>query len=262
MIQRKRFLEIDSFAVYYGPGSLKDLAEFDAVILEPGNHAPADVEWLKKQGTLVMAYVSVMEVGERHVLWPRVTDDMILCRQGVPVKQDAYGTFLMDLTSSRWKGLLSHHIGALIAREKYDGFFLDTIGDVEAPNLPKQSELIKEAVEWVRNVRKWFPNAVIVQNNGLEILCQQTTPMLDGITWENPPLELKSAEGWVARIVERLDSLRKSHELKVMVLFDGSENMSRKEWILRSRFADQNQYIAYFAPTHFIGDVNAWRGYR
>lgn len=259
MIQRTRFQSIESFALNYGPDNIEAFKGYDVVVVEPENHTPEEIDELRQSNTIVLAYVSMMESGPHHVLWPKVTPSMYLKDATGPVRQEMYNTTLMDLTVDKWRGLVSRHIGQLLKVGHYDGVFLDTLGDIERPYLPKQTQIYEAACEWIAQLRGWFPNSIIIQNNGLEFVCLRTAPYVDGFVWENPPLDEKSAQTWVARIADRLHELERQHHLKVITLFDGVEEMDRRSWVLRRSFVTTHRFVGYFAPRHYIGDVDAWR---
>lgn len=259
VILRNRFQEIESIAVNYRTDGVEKLREYDAVVLEPLNHTPEEIQELKRNNTIVLAYVSMMESGPHHVLWPKVTPSMYLSDANGPVRQEMYDTTLMDLTVDKWRGLVARQIGELLKVGRYDGVFMDTLGDIERPYLPKQTQVYEAACEWIAQLRSWFPDAIFVQNNGLEFLCLRTAPNLDGIVWENPPLGDKSAQAWVARIADRLHDLERSHTLKLITLFDGVEEMERRDWLLKRSFSNTHRFLSYFAPRHYIGDPDSWR---
>lgn len=247
--------EVHHFAVHYGGGVISDLTSFDLAVVEPAHYTPTEISWLQSRGTRVLAYVSVVEIGDYHDLFSNVSREDFLFCDGEPMRQPAYGTYLLDLTSARWRGTLLHHVGTLLTQGGYDGVFLDTIGDVEMPNLPDSFAQVDAAVQFVQNIRRWFPDAWIVQNNGLELLCLRTAQWLDGIVWENPPIDDKESVMWVARITDRLHELAKSHQVASLLLFDGMERMERPALLVRRRFADSHGFPIYFAHTHYQSEV-------
>ncbi|QSO51129.1 endo alpha-1,4 polygalactosaminidase [Alicyclobacillus curvatus] len=252
-MSREAFKSIKKFAVYYGPKNIMALGNYDCVIIEPSRFSDEDIILLKERGALVIAYVTVMEIGPIHKdHWAALREEDFLHRDGKRIEKVEYNTFLLDLTSARWRALLHQEVGKLLAHRGFDGILLDTIGDVEDYGLPDSARQIEAAGEIVAGLRRWFPKAIIIQNNGLEALCLHTAPYLDGITWENPPISQKPSRTWVKLIADRLDSLSKAHGVTIMTLYDRAENLPRKEWIRCRRFADEHGYLSYFAPTHYL----------
>jgi len=250
---REKFKSIRNFSVYYGPSNLPGLATYDCVIIEPSRFTDTDIAALRLRGTLVIGYVTAMEVGPvHHPQWSQLAESDFLHNGGERIAKESYNTYLLDLTSNRWRALLHQEVGRLLTQRGFDGIFLDTIGDVEDYNLPNSSIQIEAAAKIIYEFRRFFPRAIIIQNNGLEALCLQSAPYIDAITWENPPVDLKNSRTWVRLIAERLNSITKQHDVKVMTLFDRSESLTRHEWIVRRRFTDANGYLTYFAPTHYL----------
>ena len=252
-MSRTAFHEIQKFAVYYGPKNVMALGNYDCVIIEPSRFSDEDILRLKDRGTLVIGYVTVMEIGPIHKeQWAALREEDFLHRDGKRIEKADYNTFLLDLNSARWRSLLHQEVGRMLTQRGFDGIFLDTIGDVEDYGLPDSVSQIEAASDIVAGLRRWFPDAIIMQNNGLEVLCLHTAPYLDAITWENPPVSEKMSRAWVRLIAERLDALARTHGVTIMTLYDRSEVLPRKEWILRRRFADEHGYLSYFAPTHYL----------
>ncbi|SHK84755.1 endo alpha-1,4 polygalactosaminidase [Alicyclobacillus tolerans] len=252
---RERISNLHRFAVYYGRGSLQDLAEYDMVILEPAHYQEEEIQYLKSRQTLVMAYASVIEVPEYHPLYPLLREDDFLRKKGEKIVQPVYGGFYADLASPHWQTLLHRHIGQLLVHAHYDGVFLDTIGNVEWPELPDKTNQLNAAMQIVASLRKWFPQHGILQNNGLETLVNHTAPFLDAIIWENVPLGDSASAAWIEIVNQRLRNLQQKYAVRTLLLFDRLEQMTRQEILRRRQFADLNQYPVYFAETYFQGKV-------
>lgn len=254
MNQRGQFRSVERFAIYYAAGAVDKLMQFDAVVLEPGHRSQAEIKTLQLSGVLVLAYVSVMEVHAEHPLGLFVGEAEFL-RQPFPphdfMIQEEYGNRMVDLTSSSWRGHLLRHVGELLTRHGYDGVFLDTIGDVEMKNIPNSLQQVEAATEFVEQVRKWFPSSIIVQNNGLEILLRHTAPCLDGVTWENPPLDVPESKAWVAAVAQHLVQVRLKHPMKIYVLFEGSRQNTRSDFLRGRSFAQEYGFVPYFSPMHY-----------
>lgn len=252
---RIKFRDFQKYAVYYGNGNLARLSRYDVVVVEPGQQSSEDVQFLRSHGTLVLAYVSVMEIHSHHPLMKAVVDADFLRSENPPhefIVQETYQTRLLNLTSAHWRGILIRHIGRLLTQEGYDGIFLDTIGDVEDSTIPRSYEQLEYAVQIVAQIRQWFPDSILVQNNGLEALCMRTAEFLDGIVWENPPIALPDSRHWVKAIAERLERLRDTFNLRILVLFEGSGQDTRSNWIVGRNFAAEYNFTSYFSPQHYL----------
>ena len=252
MLFRKAFADAQRFAVYYSPKQMEPLSTFDVVIIEPDFYELEDVRTLQHHHTLVVAYVSAMEMNESHPAWFSLwAEDFLRQANGDPVMQPAYDNSILNLASPHWRRRLLHHIGQLLTSRGYDGVLLDTIGDVEMPQIPEPWVQIDAAAALVREIRTWFPDKLVVQNNGLEMLCARTSPYLDGIIWENPPVGVKESAKWVRAVSERLHQMEREHGVRILVLFDGKEDMKRRELLERRRFADAHKFLAYMGPRHY-----------
>ncbi|MCL6547402.1 MAG: endo alpha-1,4 polygalactosaminidase [Alicyclobacillus sp.] len=254
MSVRAQFLAFQKYCVYYGPGELERLSRYDVAVVEPLNRTKADLAFLRSHDTLVLAYVSVMEVHPSHPMAAELQPADYLWTPGSkrhPLTQPVYGSRLLNLVSPRWRGILVRHIGQLLAQDGYDGIFLDTIGDVERPDLADAAVQMAHAISLVEQLRRWFPEAILVQNNGLEMLCLKTAAAVDGFVWENPPLARPASRHWVNAVAERLKQLRDLYGVRVLVLYEGPRQDTRAEWLRGRSFASEHQFTAYFAPEHY-----------
>lgn len=251
---RALFRTSDKISIYYGPSNLDRLVRYDAVVIEPAHQTAESIKALHDVGTLVIAYVSVMEVHDEHPLAGEVAETEFLRSEKEPfdyIVQPIYNNRIVDMRSARWRGLLSRHVGELLTRHKYDGLFLDTIGDVEMPQLPEQMQLVEAAAAFVEQLRRWFPEAILIQNNGLELLSLQTARFLDGISWENPPIHISGTRHWVSAVADRLVKMRLAYNFRVFVLFEGAHQEDRADFIRGRSFADKYGFTAYFSPLHY-----------
>ncbi|MCL6452415.1 MAG: endo alpha-1,4 polygalactosaminidase [Alicyclobacillus sp.] len=245
---------VQRYMVYYGTAKQMPEGRMDLAIVEPTAHDARGLRALQARGTLVLAYVSVMEAGPHQAWWSGLPEAAFLHGpDGERVERAEYGNFVMDLCAPAWRGMVAQEVGRRIAADGYDGVFLDTIGDVEMVGLPDAVRQFEAAVDLVGQLRQWFPDAVLVQNNGLERLVARTAPHIDGVVWENPPLLVRESSAWVAAVRDRLRGLQTQHDLQVFVLFDGVEAMRRDEWVVAQSFCDANRFIPSFSPRHYLG---------
>ena len=256
MKERSRFKEIYNYALYYGHGELEKLAQFQAAIVEPAAYQAADIAYLKSRNTLVIAYLSVMEMPPYDNTFQLLQPEDFIVDNGQYLKQEAYETYLLNVNSKHWRSLLFYKAGRLLLKEGYDGIFLDTIGDVENPKLPNPSLYIQGAVEIVKELRAKFPEAILIQNNGLEIICTHTAPYLDGLVWENAPVGVAQSRVWVDRISEKINQLRDQYSLRILLLYEDAERSNRVTWAKRRRLVDTNEYLIYTGLQHYLGEVN------
>lgn len=251
---RERFQKIQSYAVYYGYASDMPPPSTEVMILEPAGQTDESLAALRGRGVILLAYVSVMEAGPHLSLWSELQEgDFLHTDQGERLARPEYENYIMDLTSPHWRGLVHFQVGKALADGRYDGVFLDTIGNVEIPGLSSQPHQVDAAVSIVKQIRRWFPDTILVQNNGLELLLGETAPYLDGVMWESPPLFKKKSDAWVTAMTRFLDSQMRKHPIRILVLFEGADSWSRQQWIVGRSFADEHKFVCAFASRHYLG---------
>lgn len=220
MSRRDRLLAAQNYVLYYGQGRAQELARFDLAIVEPLGQNPQTIQDIRDSGTLVCAYLSVVEFNEHLPLFHMLRPGDYLTSAGQPLFNKQYGNYLADLCSPRWRGLLLYQAGQLLLNTGYDGLFLDTIGDVEDPFLApelRQSQL-RAATEVIELIRRTFPEHILIQNNGLEKLCLCTAGMVDAFCWENPPLDRGEGDEWASSIWNRLLDFQENLQTKILLL--------------------------------------------
>lgn len=255
---RERFRNINNFAVYYGNGKEDSLSKFDMIVVEPGHYNENKLKEIRKNGSLAIAYISVMEVHKLIPGYEYLKEDDFLYVNGERVVNKEYGTDLVNLRSKRWVSLLTHHIGNLIFNNGYDGIFLDTIGDVEFRCIPAQDQdiLISAAVNFVKEIRELFASQIIVQNNGLEKLHTLTSKYIDGVCWENPPIDKMECSDWINMTIKQLSFLQKSENIRTLVLIEesGGEEVN-SSYALRKKIeeiARENNFLFHIASFRYI----------
>lgn len=252
MIQRERLKEARDFAVYYGSGLSDTLKAYDIAIIEPAGHDETDLRAMQEAGTLVLAYLSVMEINHDMPEFRLLRNEDFLEIDGERVINKEYGNFLLDLSSRRWINLLVQKAVRLMGKAGYDGLFLDTIGDVEEPGWPgpvRDAQLLA-AVNVVSELRQLWPHHILVQNCGLERLVSLTAGLVDGVCWENPPL-LASAVSWVETVAARLAGLRQEFGLQTLVLAEALDRNGALNTAAR-RIAADHGFLFYQAPRNYL----------
>jgi polysaccharide biosynthesis protein PelA len=253
MDRRLRFRKSSNFIVYYGKDNVQELCKYNVAIVEPLGQNAANVKVMKDSGVLVIAYISVIEIQAYSEFYKLLKEEDFLDVNGVKLRNDVFNSALVDLRSPRWNSILIHHIGSLLYNYGYDGIFLDTIGDIEFPSIPAeyQNLLLNAAVNFIRNIRESFEDIVIIQNNGLQKLCTLTGTLIDGVCFENPPVDIKGSKQWVKSITRELVYFKDSLNAKILILTDalGKDN-DYKEKI--EELAKENNFLLYQAPYRYL----------
>lgn len=221
LIKRHDFKNIKNFSLYYGIGNSEELSKYDLTIVEPLGQNEISIKKMQDKGTLVIAYVSVVEIFEDFPSYKFLRDEDFLKIDNKRVRNKEFNTYLINLKSKRWISILMHHIGNLILNNNYDGIFLDTIADVEFDLFDEelQESLICGAVELITKIRELYEDIIIIQNNGVSKLIESTFEIIDGVCWENPNLWDVNNSDWIEYITGKLSTLCKN-EMKVLLLYE------------------------------------------
>lgn len=243
-VARERFKQAESFAVYYGSGREDKLSRFDIAVVEPGGHDPEGIGKLKSAGTVVLAYVSAVEVNPSTPGRKLLREEDFVLRAGGPMRNESYGTKIVRLYSARWRSALVRHVEYLLQVCGYDGIFLDTLADLEF--LPFSSEeynkMLNAAIQLLTGIRSRFPQFLIVQNNGLESLYTVTSDYIDGVCWESPPKSGGPAE--LKQMERFLTGLSEKKHLKIFFLIHQSDENLRL-------MAESRGFLCYRSPDRF-----------
>lgn len=253
--RKERLMQARNYVLYYGKGQGKKLSQYDIAIVESSGQLANEIEFLKSKNTLVIAYVTMMELGPFHTLYHMLKEADFLKVEEKKIYNSIYHTYMINLLSKRWQGLIYHVVGNLLLREGYDGIFMDTIGDVESTILSpvERKKQIDQATTIVRRLRQLYPDHLIIQNNGLEHLCVMTSEYIDGLLWENPPFSIKKSEEWIQVVVERITGLSKEHGIRLFLLHeDDGQRMKTTTRIKAQSMADKYGILYYEAAKNYI----------
>ena len=160
--KQMRLNEPLSFACYYGPARLRDLASYNLVLVEPAYYAPAQVAQLRARDVQAIAYLSIgyepaPGVGER---W-HVTDPST----GLPVRDPRWDTLLVDCRSPVWQDhVVCQRIPDILARG-FQGLLLDNL-DVQE----RYADTRPGVISLIQRIRRAHPDLILVANRGFSIL--------------------------------------------------------------------------------------------
>ncbi len=213
--------KVRSFVVYYGDpvyaqggaeAVIRTLSGCDAAIIEPSCY---DVEWLRRiqaSGTLLLAYVPVMESPEWNKARMDCLQDKHYLRNshGQKLVQQAWRSYVMDLRQPSYRDVLLQEL-ARWASLGFDGFFLDTVGDIEelVSSNQQRHELHHAYRELLHTAATQFPQALLVQNRGFGTL-SYVGSLLHGIVWEDWQGD-RVHEPWMALTISKTQAWAKDH---------------------------------------------------
>lgn len=176
---RKPAPAVLSWVCYYGAADkTKDLARFDLAVLDPSTSQPTKAAAGKP---LKLGYVSIGEVDEHNTkIFNRVKG-----KRFVLDKNEAWNSHVVDIRVLGWRQTLFTNLFPDIFAKGFDGVFLDTIDSVlelERKN-PKYQGMSEAVVKVVKNLREKYPQGLICQNRGLEVL-ERTAKYIDFVLVE------------------------------------------------------------------------------
>ncbi|MCM0647207.1 endo alpha-1,4 polygalactosaminidase [Clostridium swellfunianum] len=229
--RREQFKNAKDYILYYGIGKEEELSKHDIAIVEPLGQTKETLDLMHKQGTLVIAYVSAIEISKHFPMFNLLKQEDFIHVNDNPLKNEEFETYLLNIGSKRWSSMLIQHIGNLIVNENYDGIFLDTLGDIEWSVLPEglRNDMLLSARKLLNTIRGLFEDIIIIQNNGMHQVLNYTFEFIDGLCLENPKLELSDTSDWVQASIDKLKALRKDYAIKVLLLYE--ENYFNESYI-------------------------------
>lgn len=248
MTAKEKFLSSKSFSVYYGKGCVKELAKFDIAIIEPLAQDVGTIIAMQKEGILVFAYISVMEVHPEQAEFNLHKNDLLKI-EGESVQNKEFHTFYTDLRCEKWMMNLYRKVEIYLTEYGCDGLFLDTMSNLEDARIPVNTKylLIESAVAFLEKIKKDFNQPLLIQNNGTGLLIHYTKGSIDGVCWENPSIRL-GITGRVNKVItKKLNDLRTEINMKIFIL---TEESGQKSKIIR--YAKRNNYLYYDAPKNYL----------
>lgn len=259
MDKKDLFLKGKTFAVYYGRGRRENLADFDVVILEPSAWQQSDIMWIQQQNTLVLGYLSVMEISDWASEIELLEEEDFLRKDNTRLINPNFNNFLADMESSRWRSILMHKAARLLGSFGYDGLFLDTMGMAENTMLGEQVQRQVLAVaEFVKELKNTYAEHIIVQNYGIEKILPLTARHIDAACWENPPFENVDSKPWVDKMLNSLLEMNSTHGLKIFLLCEKEVTLNWQYMARRAaELTDNNpDFLYYLAPKDYVHGLN------
>jgi uncharacterized protein (TIGR01370 family) len=197
------------------------------VILEPDKYSKDEIERLKRNGTIVLAYLSLGEVNENRWYFEYVKGCVI-------GENPTWGSYYLNLSCKTWKNLLLNKIIPMILEKGFDGLFLDTIDVVDL-----YSQFKDDMVSLIKEIRAKYPNLILIQNRGFSVI-DETAKYVDGVMFECFTTHYNWSSGryepwsgsdlnWVNKMAEKLLKLRDKYNLIVLTLdYADSKSLKKK----------------------------------
>jgi len=252
-----KLLKSQNYVLYYGHGKAKEMAYFDIAIVEPSGQSDLEKDFMQSKETLVLAYLSIMEVPSWSEDLKYIKLDDCLKINGQNVMNEQFGNYCADLRSGKWQRMLLNKVSYLLEYRGFDGVFLDTIGFIENKGFPLglREELMVAASEILNNIRLVFPGHILIQNCGLVEVIKYTKKYINGICWENPPFDQKYYSKLTKTVLKHLKNMWLESGFKTFLLF---ENVN-KEYLLKrysSEIAQKNNFIIYNSHGNYEKGMN------
>ncbi|WP_164849133.1 endo alpha-1,4 polygalactosaminidase [Flavobacterium columnare] len=146
--------------VCYGKFDVTKVSGYDLLIVESAHFTYNEVSYLKRNNRKVVAYISLGEINED-------ARDYKLLRSVVSEKNTDWNSYYLDIGSSKIQKVLKSRIQNIFYMG-YDGLFLDNIDNFTEHGV--QYNLQDDLVAFVRAIKKEYPNKVLVQNAGLDLV--------------------------------------------------------------------------------------------
>jgi polysaccharide biosynthesis protein PelA len=257
MINRKaKFKNSRNYILYYGRGKEDELSKYDVAIVEPQGQNSDTIELMHRKGTLVLAYVSAMEIIKTSPMFKFLRREDFLCINEILLTNEEYGTCLVNIKSRRWSTMLLQHIGNLITDGNYDGIFIDTLGDIEWDILSEEmrQDLLLATRALFNNIRSVFDDIIIIQNNGLHQVINYSLDLIDGICLENLSLDIRNKSAWDVKAINKLNHLINHQDIKILLLYEDNHfDASCISFFERQKpSVNQNKYIFYKTSSYTL----------
>ncbi|MBN6186790.1 endo alpha-1,4 polygalactosaminidase [Aneurinibacillus sp. BA2021] len=223
------FQNVTSYKIFYGKPTTRIFSEmknYNLVIVEPYQYTKAEVERIKKGGTMVIGYVSAMEVAAwNQTLLNKCEPADFFLRNNEKVHFTEWDSYLMDITSPHYQQVLLDEVRNQVAAKGFDGVFLDTVGDIDDQhgNDPVMLTLQQFGMATVMSeIKAQFPGLYLIQNWGFGTLANYTAPYVDGFMWENFEYTVVAKDQWAQDRIAELHALQQKYAFSVFtVSFNG-----------------------------------------
>lgn len=153
---------------------------FDMAILDADHHPLLDD---LKNHMILIGYVSLGEAEGYREYWERIKDKSWILEENPNWKEN----HIVDIRNPEWQKLIIDEVIPAMISKGFQGTELDTIDTaeyLEALDSEKYRGAKKAMVEFIRNIRKQYPDFLLISNNGFGIL-EEIAPYINGCLVES-----------------------------------------------------------------------------
>ena len=208
---------LSPFAASYEKITPDQVSGYDLIIVEPSHFNKSEVNALKNTGALVLAYISLGEVGDYRWYFSLMEE------RGFLGKNENWNTYYINLADTQVYSLFFDQIIPEIMVLGFDGLFLDTVDSV-APYTPR-SYLQTDMLRLIQQIRTEYPESMIIQNAGLFLL-NNTAEVVDAVLIEdvataynfgNKSYALKEEEAYRSK-VNTIQTLSQENDIPFLII--------------------------------------------
>jgi len=155
--------------IYYtsDKAPVEAFSPYSLLVLDSFYHPP--LKPLKKQGKILLGYISLGEVGDYRSWFKTVKDEGILLEEN----KNWPGSYMVDLRDTRWRERLIKKIIPQVLEKGFDGLHFDTLDDavyLENKDPKRYAGMVDAAVQTIKEIRKNYPNIPIMLQRAYPIL--------------------------------------------------------------------------------------------
>ncbi|PFN28156.1 endo alpha-1,4 polygalactosaminidase [Bacillus cereus] len=232
---------VQSYKIYYGEANeqvIERLSKYDMVIIEPYAFTKEQIQQLKKSGTVVLGYVSVLELEAWHK--SQVVESDYYYRDGKKMKIEQWDTYIMNLADDHYRSIVVNKVKQQIIGKGIDGVFLDTAGDIDDYfyDQPATQEKFRGAyVNLLKEIKSLDSNLFLIQNWGFETIKSISLNFIHGVLWEDFNKQVIAKDEWSQNWMRYF----KQQSNKVVTFTVTPDNISKK-------YASINGFVATMNP--------------
>jgi len=151
------------------PKNIKKLAkQYDLAIFDADWHPPIN---LLRYKMCLIGYISIGEAETYRSYWQKIKDKDWVIEENPHWE----GNYYVDIRNKEWQDLIINEVIPGIKAQGFKGLFLDTIDTAE---MLEETDSIKyigaqqAMMQFIRRIRRAYPDLYLISNNGFSILKQ------------------------------------------------------------------------------------------